>query len=241
MWLGIIAILEDNQIGEREEKKQGPGKVLFKNQTVAGRSMMKKLVQGFVLPHKRTSPEAAKASIRAHPNHDTFMDQSSQATVADSALGLIKPSTVQDGMEGNHPDMLESGFVAVLSCLLMRRMMYATGGGPKHIWFSIWFGLVVLDYGHMWHKSASQQTLQMGRDNDNRCSLCYFDAVSCYHSSLSITNILPVGHLVFVQYYKLRNVLRYWSIWDVFIGTVDAVDAFDPYFVKCEEDQIKYW
>ncbi|KAL0657213.1 hypothetical protein Bca4012_077798 [Brassica carinata] len=76
MWLRIIAILEDNQIGEREEKKQGPGKVLFKNQTVAGRSIMKKLVQGFVLPHKRTSAEAAKAGIRAHPNHDTFMDQS---------------------------------------------------------------------------------------------------------------------------------------------------------------------
>ena len=71
---------------EREEKKQGPGKVLvkkqglgkvlFKNQTVAGRSIMKKLVQGLVLPHKCTSAEAAKAGIRAHPNHDTFMDQS---------------------------------------------------------------------------------------------------------------------------------------------------------------------
>ncbi|KAF3572994.1 hypothetical protein F2Q69_00058753 [Brassica cretica] len=38
--------------------------------------MKKKLVQGFVLPHKRMSAEAAKAGIRAHPNHDTFMDQS---------------------------------------------------------------------------------------------------------------------------------------------------------------------
>ncbi|WZZ78000.1 hypothetical protein YC2023_098572 [Brassica napus] len=47
MWLRIIAILEDNQIGEREreekgpvtmdvEKKHGPRKVMFKNQTVAG-------------------------------------------------------------------------------------------------------------------------------------------------------------------------------------------------------------
>ncbi|KAF2595904.1 hypothetical protein F2Q68_00011254 [Brassica cretica] len=41
-----------------------------------GRSIMKKLVQGLVLPHKCTSAEAAKAGIRAHPNHDTFMDQS---------------------------------------------------------------------------------------------------------------------------------------------------------------------
>uniref|UniRef100_A0A0D3E545 Uncharacterized protein n=1 Tax=Brassica oleracea var. oleracea TaxID=109376 RepID=A0A0D3E545_BRAOL len=72
MWLRIIAILEDNQIGEREEKKQGPGMVMFKNQTVAGRSIMKKLGQGVVLPHKRTSVEAAKAGIRAHPNHDTL-------------------------------------------------------------------------------------------------------------------------------------------------------------------------
>ena len=39
---------------------------------------------------------------------------------------------------------------------------------------------------------------------------------------------------VFVQYYKLRNVLGYWSICDVFIGTVNAVDAFDPYFVEWE-------
>ncbi|KAF2616932.1 hypothetical protein F2Q68_00039086 [Brassica cretica] len=97
--------------------------------------MMKKLVQGFVLPHKRTSAEAAKAGIRAHPNHDTFMDQSDKevkqrylqwtelqwqfthntlvfrlfgytGTTTDSAFVLIKPSTVQDGMEGNHPDKL---------------------------------------------------------------------------------------------------------------------------------------
>ncbi|KAG2283361.1 hypothetical protein Bca4012_052032 [Brassica carinata] len=47
---------------------------------------------------------------------------------------------------GDGLDNKESCFVAVLSCLLTRRMMYATGGGPKHIWFSIWFGLVVLDY-----------------------------------------------------------------------------------------------
>ncbi|KAL0684977.1 hypothetical protein Bca4012_051825 [Brassica carinata] len=278
MWLRIIAILEDNQIGEREEKKQGPRKVLFKNQTVAGRSIMKKLVQGFVLPHKRTSAEAAKAGIRAHPNHDTFMDQSNkEVKLRWQILHLVslnlqckmewKETTRICWVKDDHWCLLriwnkdtivlslllffkywnkngdlycwwcvltESGFVAVLSCLLTRRMMYATGGGPKHIWFSIWFGLVVLDYRHTWDKSASQQTVQMGRDNDNRCSLCYFYAVFCYHSSLSITNILPVGHLVFVQYYKLKNVLGYWSIWDVFIGTVDVVDAFDPYFVECE-------
>ncbi|KAH0878918.1 hypothetical protein HID58_066312 [Brassica napus] len=256
----IIAILEDNQIGEREEKKQGPGKVLFKNQTVAGRSIMKKLVQGFVLPHKRTSAEDAKAGIRAHPNHDTFMDQSDKevklrwqvvwaelqwaelqwqfthntlvfrlfgfiiGTTTDSALGLIKP-TVQDGMEGNHTDMLESGFVAVLSCLLTRRMMYATGGGPKHIWFSIWFGLVVLDYGHRWDKSASQQTVQMGRDNDNKCSLCYFDAVFCYHSSLSITvcnvvlsmfgNTMDFAGFYFGCNMSLSRTYFRWGIWSL--------------------------
>ncbi|KAH0899208.1 hypothetical protein HID58_048776 [Brassica napus] len=254
----IIAILEDNQIGEREEKKQGPRKVLFKNQTVAGRSIMKKLVQGFVLPHKRTSAEAAKAGIRAHPNHDTFMDQSNkEVKLRWQILHLVslnlqckmewKETTRICWVKDDHWCLLriwnkdtivlslllffkywnknESGFVAVLSCLLTRRMMYATGGGPKHIWFSIWFGLVVLDYRHTWDKSASQQTVQMGRDNDNRCSLCYFYAVFCYHSSLSITvcnvilsmfgNTIDFAGFYFGCNMSLSRTYFRWGIWSL--------------------------
>ena len=228
---------------------------------------MKKLVQGFVLPHKRTSAEAAKAGIRAHPNHDTFMDQSNkEVKLRWQILHLVslnlqckmewKETTRICWVKDDHWCLLriwnkdtivlslllffkywnkngdlccwwcvltESGFVAVLSCLLTRRMMYATGGGPKHIWFSIWFGLVVLDYGHRWDKSASQQMVQMGRDNDNRCSLCYFDAVFCYHSSLSITvcnvvlsmfgNTMDFAGFYFGCNMSLSRTYFRWGIW----------------------------